>query len=249
MTTPAQRAGSYRFDTVSNTCRQQTETCAAIAGKDLVQTTGHAAATLGASLHEALRILDGGTKAHIEEALVRCADQSRSQVLLAHREEFAGPIPSREECKQLVRDASGRSLSRAMLLGMEMHEAALRCAERALTHLRPGGFSLEPCYRHDTNTGTTKVVTEADIQALKQSGNGGELRGTLAPDVVIHAGHPGQAQAIYDFKFPCANVDEAPPWRKYPKGHCHQGLLQGELYEQVLGVRAFRIVPRLGIVR
>ncbi len=105
-----------------------------------------------------------------------------------------------------------------MLLGMEMHEEALRCAEAALTHLRPGGFSLEPCYRHDTNTGTTKVITEADIQALKQSGNGGELHGTLVPDVVIHAGHPGQAQAVYDFKFPCTNVDEAPPLAQIPEG-------------------------------
>ncbi|MCP3058906.1 hypothetical protein LXT21_08990 [Myxococcus sp. K38C18041901] len=247
--TPTQGTSSYRFDTVSNTCRQRPETCAALAGKEFTQTPGLTVATMGASAREALRVLERGEQERIEEALVRCAEQSRTEVLLAHRGDFAGQTPTREECKQMVRNASGRNLSRAMQLGMEMHAAAMSCAERALTSLRPGDYSLEPCYRHDAQTGGTKVVTEADVQALKQSGNGGELQGTLVPDVVIHAGHPAQAQAVYDFKFPCANVDEAPPWRKYPKGHCHQGFHQGEMYEQALGVRAVRIVPRLGIVR
>ena len=92
-----------------------------------------------------------------------------------------------------------------MRLGTEMHEVARQCAEEELNKLRPGGFSLEQRYRYDSRTGRKKLVSTAEEQALKDSGNQGELRGTVKPDVVIHSGDPLDVQAIYDFKFPCVN--------------------------------------------
>jgi hypothetical protein len=118
----------------------------------------------------------------IEKALAECADLARSEVLLRHRSDFAGPSPTREECKQQVKDATGRRVTRAMQLGMEMHQVALKCAEEKLARLRPGGFSLEPRYRYDRKSGETQLVSEEAAQALRESGNGGELQGTLVPE-------------------------------------------------------------------
>jgi hypothetical protein len=242
-------ASSYQFDTVTNACRTSPANCAAMAGRDVTLETAHAAATIGATVSVMVKALEVSKRVSIEEALVRCANLARSEVLIRHREEFRAPSPSAEECTQWVKDARGRKVTQAMKLGVEMHAVALRCAEEMLGTLRPGGFSLEPRYRHDPRTGGTKWVSPEEARALEQSGNGGELLGTLVPDVVIHVGDPLQVQAVYDFKFPCVNTDEPPRWGQYPDGHPYEDLNQGEVYEKVLGPKPARIVPRLGVVQ
>ncbi|HZH78584.1 MAG TPA: hypothetical protein VEY88_21325, partial [Archangium sp.] len=84
---------------------------------------------------------------------------------------------------------------------------------------------------------------------LEESGNAGELLGSLQPDVVIHAGDPLQVQEVYDFKFPCVNTAKEPPWDDYPEGHPYADLDQGEMYGRVLAKNPARVVPRLGVIR
>jgi hypothetical protein len=245
--TPSQRrADTYRFDTVSNACRQNPANCAALAGKETVGTTMAAAATTG---YVVVRALEDPVRDLIDAILVECADRARSEVLLRHRQDFAGQSPSREECNQQVKDATGRRVSRAMQLGTEMHQIAKRCAKERLGKLRPGGFSLEPHYRYDPGSGRTTHIPDKDVAALRESGNQGELLGTLAPDVVIHAGSPFQIQAVYDFKFPCFHLDGMPDWSAYPPGHPHQGLRQDQAYKRALGEPAARVAPRIGVER
>jgi hypothetical protein len=196
-----------------------------------------------------VRLLEKSAENLIDKALAECADLARSEVLLRHRQAFAGPSPTRAECSEQVKDATGRKVTRAMQLGTEMHQVALQCAKEKLGKLRPGGFSLEPRYRYDSKTGQTKQVNDEEAHALRESGNGGELLGTLVPDVVIHPGNPLHVQAIYDFKFQCVHTDRVPQWESYPAGHPHQNLNQRELYEKVLGGSAARVAPRHGVVR
>ncbi len=136
-----------------------------------------------------------------------------------------------------------------MQLGMEMHEEARQCVEAALSKLRPGGFSLEQRYLYDKQTGRKKLVSTEQERLLEKTGNVGELKGSLKPDVVIHSGDPLDIQAVYDFKFPCSNTDQPPDWNEYPEGHPYHRSSQGDMYEEVFEVPAARVVPRLGIIR
>jgi hypothetical protein len=144
-----------------------------------------------------------------------------------------------------------------MRLGTEMHEVAAQCAEKQLDKLRPGGFSVESRYRYDSRTGRWKQVSPEEERALVESGNQGELRGSLKPDVVLHTGDPSNILAIYDFKFPCVIPDEYKAltnWDTYPTGHPYQGMTQKRMYRQLLGLNDLsgqniaRIVPRWGVV-
>ena len=239
-------AGPYRFDSVTNACRQPSANCAALAAAEAGSTTLASAAMTG---YVVVRVLEDHDRDLIDATLAECADLARSEILLRHRQDFAGPSPTREECNQQVKDANGRRVSRAMQLGTEMHHEALKCVKERLGRLRPGRFSLEPHYRYDPRTGKTTHIPEEDVAALQSSGNAGELRGTLAPDVVIHAGSPFQIQAVYDFKFPCFHLDGMPEWSTYPPGHPHQGLRQDAAYEKALGEPAVRVAPRIGVQR
>jgi hypothetical protein len=91
-----------------------------------------------------------------------------------------------------------------------MHEAAQKCADAALKKLVPGRFSLEQRYRYDPNTKEKKPVSAEHEKALVESGNAGELKGSVKPDVVIHAGDLLAVQAVYDFKFRCVNDGDSP---------------------------------------
>jgi hypothetical protein len=236
---------TYSFDTISNNCRTNPANCAAMAGD---RAALHPLATAGATINAALRVLDAAMKASIEKVLAECAGEARSEVLLRR---LGGRSPTAEECLQQIGvDARGEPVTRAMKLGEEMHEVARQCAEKKLNELRPGGFSLEQRYRYDSETGQTSLVSRAEEEALLRRGHGRELLGTLKPDVVIHAGDPLRAQAIYDFKFPCVNSDKIPPWRKYPPGHPYEGASQAAMYEAALAVtEIWRVLPRLGVVR
>lgn len=108
-------------------------------------------------------------------------------------------------------DRRGQPITRAMQLGLEQHEVALRCAEEKLSKIKPGGFILSPRYRQDSNTGKTEYLPRKVVEELLRQGRGEELRGTLEPDLVIHEENLRRVQSVYDFKFPCVNTDRRLP--------------------------------------
>jgi hypothetical protein len=198
------RGGRYGYDnSVSAACRQNPAQCATLSGKEATLEQLAEVGSIVASAGAALRVLDNLTRASIEQALVECAELARSEVLLRYPATFENSIPNADECNEWTVDARGQNVTWAMRLGTEMHEVAARCAQEKLDKLRPGGFSLESRYRYDSRTGRWKQVSTEEERALDASGNQGELRGTLKPDVIIHSGNPLDVQAIYDFKFPC----------------------------------------------
>lgn len=222
------------IDSPSATCRNSLSACAALYGKEVASTT----AVLKVVLEESAR-------KSIEEELTKCADLARSEVLLRYPKQFKGPVPDADECKQETK-SKGRRVTWAMRMGIEMHEVARKCAEEQLGKVRPGGFSLEQRYRLDLETAQPELVSAEAEQALDASGNSGELKGTLKPDVVIHEGDPLNAQAVYDFKFPCVNIDSVPEWGQYPDGHPFAGFTQGSMYRFIAPLVG-RIIPRLGV--
>jgi hypothetical protein len=238
--------GHYAQDTVRAHCLRNPAYCATVSGREVatgpLQTVGTVAGTVVA----ATRVLDDDTKLAIQREMELCADQARTNVLLQHRGTFQGPIPNKSECTQMTVDAQGRSVTWAIRLGLEMHEAALKCAEARLNgrHLR---FSLKPRYRFNRATKEKSLITPEEKAALLRKG-GEELKGTLEPDVVIHTGDPLQVQAVYDFKFSCVNFDQNPKWRRYPPGHRYAGESQGSIYEEAFRPATVEIIgPRKGV--
>jgi hypothetical protein len=251
-TTPvgAHRGDSYSYDnSASAACRQNPANCVALSGKEAAYEPVLQAGTAAASAAAVTAVLDNEARVSIERALTDCANIARSEVLLRYPTAFKGPAPDANECNQGTVDAQGRSVTWAMRLGTEMHEVARQCAEEELNKLRPGGFTLEQRYRYDMHTGSKRPISAAEERALVASGNQGELKGTLKPDVVIHSGSLVDVQAVYDFKFPCVNTDKAPEWNKYPGGHPYSGYTQGAVYEMAFRSDVARIMPRVGVVR
>jgi len=228
----------YSVDSPSLACRHNPAACLALYGKEVASATA------------VLKVaLDVATRTSIDQELVDCANQARSDVLLRHEGDFETLFPNVIECNQLAKNPRRKGMTWAMQLGVEMHEEAMKCAEERLGKLRPGGYNLEQRYRYDSRTGQWKLVSREEVRALEESGNAGELLGSLQPDVVIHAGNPLQVQEVYDFKFPCVNIAKEPPWDDYPEGHPYADLDQGEMYGRVLAKNPARVVPRLGVIR
>ncbi len=226
------------IDSPSVTCRTNFSACVALYGKEMASATAVVKV-----------VLDATARQSIERELEKCADLARSEVLLRHEGQFEKLSPNAEECKQMTISPGGRRVSWAMRLGEEMHEEARKCADLALSSLRPGSYSLEQRYHYDRATGRIRLVSAEEEQLLLQTGNGGELKGTLKPDVVIHSGNPLYVQATYDFKFPCVNIDRISSWPRYSADHPYAGSTQGELYQEAFGQEPARVVPRLGVIR
>jgi hypothetical protein len=230
---PRQYAQSVAPDSATNACRQNPELCASLLGKEA------AAASAGATVASAQYIVDAAMLARIEQALTECADEARSDVLLKHLE---GRSPSQEECAEvLFTEPGGQQVTRAMWLGEKMHQVAIPCAEEKLSTFVSGHYSVEPRYRINPSTRRPEWISPEEVQALLRQGGRG-LKGTISPDVVIHMGNPVFVQHIFDFKFPCANTDKLTAWRPHSSGKS-----QGVVYMEVLGVRARRVQPRLGV--
>jgi hypothetical protein len=241
---PIRARSHYALDSVPNACLRNPQACATLTGKEV--TTVQAVGTAVASGAAVLGAVDEKLRGDITEKLEDCADLARSEVLIRHRKEFKNPTPSDEECRQMTKDAQGRRVTWAMRLGAEMHAVARQCSETELNKLRPGGFSLEPCYRYDKSTGQTTFISCAEVQELLESGCSSELIGTLRPDVVIHRGNPLNADDVFDFKFPCVNSDDPIKWRKYPESHPCYPYNQGQMYQKALGPEPKPIIPRWG---
>jgi hypothetical protein len=197
-----------------------------------------------ASVAAALRPLDNDQRARIDEAILECVKDADFQL----NDRAFGGSPSREQCSEVLeRDASGRPVTRAMRLGTEKHDLAMECIQRKLNELRPGGFSLNQRYRLNRLTGKWEPLSRQELEALLRAG-GKELLGTIEPDIVIHSGNPTEVLDVYDLKFPCPGTNAA-RWNDYPKGHPHEDLNQGQLYEQAFGVKPARVSPRWSVER
>ncbi|WNG48474.1 hypothetical protein F0U60_33405 [Archangium minus] len=198
-------------------------------------------AEIGASAAAAGRALDAWQRTRIEQALTECANQAREKVLLEHMD---GRSPTPAECLEEGK-FGGKVRTRAKYFGEEMHKAALECAGLKLSALSPGGFSLEPRYRYNKQTGQRELITPEKEEALLEEGCYSELRGTIKPDVVIHSGNPRLPLAVYDFKCPCVNSSRA-SWCFYTKGP-HQGRWQNAVYLEALGVEPEAILSWVGV--
>jgi hypothetical protein len=241
------RAEAYRLDSATAACQRTPSLCARMVGEEALLPGTRVLASVGTAGSAALRVLTDAQRDLIKETLEECAEQARSVVLL---ELFEGRIPTPEQCRAEVgKDAKGRPVTLAMKLGTEMHKVARDCAQGSLAALRPGGFTLEPRYRYNRETGQWELLSEAEAQALLRQGRGSELKGTIVPDVVIHPGNPLRALVVYDFKFPCVTPSSHPRWPTYPPGHTYEGQPQDEVYKSVLRPEhgPFQIVPRLGM--
>jgi hypothetical protein len=239
--TPGHYAQS--IDSASSSCRTNPALCAHVAGEEtIVPQAGQRLAEFSISLTAAALVLSAEHKRNIEEKLTHCANEARTAVLLQHMQ---GRSPTPEECRE-VKEFGGRVRTRAMFFGEEMHRLALQCAQRELNVLRPGGFSIEPRYRYDKNTGQRELISPEREEALLEEGCYNELRGTIKPDIVIHSGNPLAPQAVYDFKFPCVSNDSA-FWCLYTRGP-HHGRQQNEVYLEALGVQPFKIIPWQGVM-
>jgi hypothetical protein len=161
-----------------------------------------------------------------------------------------GRSPTREECTEVVgTDSKGQPITRAMQLGLEQHTLALLCAEKKLQELKPGGFSMQPRYRVDSETGKAEYIPREVVETLLRQGRSAELRGTIEPDIVIHEGPPHRVQDVYDYKFPCVNTSKRSNWRTYPAGGPHAEKTQGEVYQEALGGQPARVQPHVGVYR
>lgn len=238
------RVYEQRLDSASAACAQNPVLCATVAGApesgSVVQAIG-----VGVSLATvvAAEALDTVTQKKVEGVLKECADLARSDVLIRR---LGGRSPTPDDCNEKVPVPGRKDVTRAMLLGEEMHRVAFKCVEERLEKVLPGRFSLEQRYRYDRVTKTTTVLRAEDVEALKRAGRWSELTGTIVPDVVIHRGDPRHVQAVYDFKFPCVSSDKQPKWREYDDGP-YSGSNQGLIYEEALGHEPHRVAPRLGV--
>lgn len=246
-------------DSVSNTCIRNPANCPPMPGLRVVpnppagppplSTTSVPVLTtsvVGAAVIQAGHSLDAELRARIDAALAECADAARSEVMLRR----FGRSPTSEECKEVVgTDSKGQPITRAMQLGLEQHALALQCAEKRLQELKPGGFSIQPRYRVDPETGKAEYLPREVVETVLRQGRGAELRGTIEPDIVIHEGQPHRAQGVYDYKFPCAPSSKRSDWRTYPEGTPHAGKSQGEVYQKALGGEPARVQPHLGVYR
>jgi hypothetical protein len=246
-------------DTVSNTCVRNPANCPPTPGLRVVPNPPSgplplpatsvpvlATSVVGAAVIQVGHSLNAGLQARIDEALAECADAARSEVMLKH----FGRSPTREECNEVVgTDSQGQPITRAMRWGVEQHTLALQCAEKKLQELKPGGFSIQPRYRVDPETGKAEYLPREVVETLLRQGRSAELRGTIEPDIVIHEGQPHRVQDVYDYKFPCANTSRMLDWRKYPAGSPHGEKTQGEVYQKALGGQPARIQPHLGVTR
>ncbi|EPX60758.1 multi-sensor signal transduction multi-kinase [Cystobacter fuscus DSM 2262] len=184
-------------------------------------------------------IFSGKLRAAVEKILRECAVQAHETV----NRRRLGADPTWEQCQEIVeRKAGGRALTLAMKLGNEKHAEAIECARSRLNHLLRGRFSLEQRYRHDKTTDQLELVSPEQYQKSMRTNQGKDMKGTLVPDVVIHAkDNPLKTQFTYDFKFPCLE-STLPTWNAYPRDSPYYGKNQGQIYERAFGA-ALRVTP------
>jgi hypothetical protein len=246
--------GSYRLDSATLGCRQNPALCVQStesvprATASVGRTAITAASATGVTTAATLWTLDEALSRRITQEIEKCADAARSAVLLQRNFD---KTPTPEQCRaqaldsrgNLIWDPQGKPMTLARQLGKEMHDLASQCVQARLSAIIPGKFALEPRYRYDRKSKTTTFISPEEEQALLRAG-GENLKGTLKPDLVLHTGNPLETFAVYDFKFPCADLtDKGWPIRD------GQILSQGELYKEAFRGRIYRVLPWIGAIQ
>jgi len=131
------RGYAQSMDSATSACRQNPAYCKAVAGEEVVVplATREQAARVGASIAGALKLFDE-QKEEIERILRTCVEQASAEVNLRW---FKGSPTAAQCAEQVGVDAKGKPMTRAMTLGTEKHQAALRCIREHLSRVRPGG--------------------------------------------------------------------------------------------------------------
>ncbi|WP_375754892.1 hypothetical protein [Corallococcus exercitus] len=181
----------------------------------------------------------------LEERLAECAVRAEQ---VGNARYFQGRPPTRQECSEVVeKDRCGNPITRAMQLGKQKHVLALQCAEKVLKELWPAPFSIEQRYRYYPNARMVETVSRKEEARLIAEGCTEDLRGTIKPDIVLHADRNLLKAALtLDFKFPCPNSNE-PQWTRYGNSSPYANQSQQYVYEKALGGRALLVSPQKGI--
>ncbi|WP_164014852.1 hypothetical protein [Pyxidicoccus trucidator] len=234
---PARRGtGSYGWATDSATaaCKRNPAYCATATGREVAPLAVRAAQAGAAG--KAWQALDALVQKGLEDILVECARWADAEV---NQQEFGGRQPTAAECEQKVGGTRENPVTRGMQLGGAKHTLALACTREKLGRAHHGRFSLEQRYRlHPETRQLERSLHETELRMLRNGGK--ELAGSVVPDVVIHTGDPLQVQSVYDFKFPCPEVNLA-RWRPYPSGSPFRD--QGDAYKKILDADARLISP------
>ncbi|MHA7634277.1 hypothetical protein [Corallococcus sp. M7] len=183
----------------------------------------------------------------LEEQLAACAVQAEQ---LGNARYFRDRPPTRQECAEVVeRDHCGKPVTRAMQLGKQKHVLALQCAEAVLKELWPAPFSIEQRYRYYPNARFLETLSRAKEAQLIADGCTEELRGTIKPDIVLHADRNLLKSALtLDFKFPCPDTNP-PRWTEYGSNSPYADQSQWTIYEKALGGQVPLISPRTGVTK
>jgi hypothetical protein len=234
--------------------RLDSETAARLRHASMLGTpsTSVAPLTLASTLARVAPVLlvvlrSDGKVNELEERLVECAQLAEQQVNFPL---FGNRPPTREECgEELDVDGCAEPITRAMLLGRQKHDIALACAREVLKEFWPRPFSIEQRYRFYPRSRILETITrEKEQQIIKQGRCAEELKGTIKPDIVLHADYDLlKAALILDFKFPCPPSNR-PKWTEYGAKSAFPNATQGEIYKKALGGEILLLTPR-GITR
>ncbi len=241
---PTPRRYANSLDSATNACLRNPAACYAPPGEEAI--IPWLARALGALRTAAvtLRLLEGAQVQHVEQVLFLCAKDAHLDV----NNEELGASPTDAQCKEVVRREGNTDITRAMDLGSKKHARALECARKQLEVLFPDNVSIEPLYQKDLPTGLWRWVDPLQVAQWLSDGLFHLLRGSLVPDVVIHAsGDPNKVQRIYDLKFPCPS-EKFGTWNSYRQGHPHHPRDQRQLYGELGGQEQPAIIhPVYGI--
>ncbi|RKH08006.1 hypothetical protein D7X74_32475 [Corallococcus sp. CA047B] len=205
-----------------------------------------AASTLIRHVPVLLALMQGhNAVGELEERLAACAVLAEEQ---GNALFFNKRPPTRAECAEEVdRDECGRPITRAMRLGQLKHVLALECAREVLDALWPAPYSIEQRYRFYPNARIVETLSPEKEASIIAKGCTEELRGTIKPDLVLHADRNLlKAALILDFKFPCPE-DNPPQWTTYGQNSVYFGKGQGKVYKEALGGDAMLISPMEGV--
>ncbi|WNG21946.1 hypothetical protein F0U63_11515 [Cystobacter fuscus] len=203
-----------------------------------------AASTIGLLAPEVLGFFQNDEEelSRLEVALLECVQRAERDINV---ERFGYGAPTAADCNAVVGvDRCGRPIYQSMELGNLKHARALACMQDILKELWPGPISIEQRYRFYRHAKVLETVSREQEKRLLEVDCAEELRGTIKPDVVLHADrHLLRAILILDLKFPCPG-DRPPRWTEYGDTSVYVGSDQGELYGEAFGGKALMMSPK-----
>ncbi|WNG31494.1 hypothetical protein F0U62_12190 [Cystobacter fuscus] len=178
----------------------------------------------------------------LETALLACVQRAERDI---NAERFGYGAPTAADCKAVVGvDRCGRPIYQSMELGNLKHARALACMQDILKELWPGPVSIEQRYRFYQHAKVLETVSREQEKRLLEADCAEELRGTIKPDVVLHADRKLlRAILILDLKFPCP-ADRDPKWTGYGDTSVYAGSNQREIYGDAFGGKALMMSPK-----